>query len=50
MSVGARDNFALTAAMKMEVHMAAERIGVVDRVLAKPRDRVHVKEFLILWK
>lgn len=37
-------------AMKMEMHMTAERRGVVERVLVKPGDRVQSKELLILWK
>ncbi|WP_407713746.1 pyruvate carboxylase [Comamonas testosteroni] len=37
-------------AMKMEMHMTAERDGVVERILVRPGDRVQSKDLLIVWK
>ncbi|GAB3630185.1 acetyl-CoA carboxylase biotin carboxylase subunit [Pandoraea terrae] len=37
-------------AMKMESHLAAERDGVIERVLVKPGDRVQAKDLLIVWR
>lgn len=37
-------------AMKMEMHIVAERSGVVERVLVKAGDRVQSKELLIMWR
>jgi pyruvate carboxylase len=37
-------------AMKMEMHITAERDGVIERVLVKPADRVQAKDLLILWR
>nr|WP_150696861.1 pyruvate carboxylase [Pandoraea terrae] len=37
-------------AMKMETHLAAERDGVIERVLVKPGDRVQAKDLLIVWR
>lgn len=37
-------------AMKMEMHMTAERDGVIERVLVKAGDRVQAKELLIVWR
>jgi pyruvate carboxylase len=37
-------------AMKMEMHMTAERNGVIERVLVKLGDRVQAKDLLIVWK
>lgn len=37
-------------AMKMELHMTAERDGVIERVLVKPGDRVEAKDLLVTWR
>jgi pyruvate carboxylase len=37
-------------AMKMEMHVTAERDGAIERVLVKPGDRVQAKDLLILWR
>lgn len=37
-------------AMKMEMHMTAERDGVIEQVLVKPGDRVQAKDLLVIWR
>ncbi|MDP1680545.1 MAG: pyruvate carboxylase [Burkholderiales bacterium] len=36
-------------AMKMEMHITAERAGTVARVLVRPGDRVQAKDLLVQW-
>lgn len=48
-SVQSGDPLLSLEAMKMEMHITAERSGTIEKVFVKAGDRVQAKDLLIVW-